>query len=103
MTKLHRTFKYHPGAIEDIRQGVLWYRQQSPSSADNFKLELQYAEKLILQSPQVWPVYVHETRRFILNSFPYGLVYLDQGATVIGLAVTHFKRKPTYWQQRIED
>ncbi len=103
MKQVHRTFKFHPGAIEDIRQGIQWYRRQSPFAAENFKRELKHAEKLILHSPEAWPTYVHATRRFILNDFPYGLVYIDEGETITALAAAHFKRKPHYWQQRIED
>lgn len=41
-----------------------------------------------------------EPRRFILQRFPFSIVYLDDPDLVTIIAVAHSKRKPGYWKSR---
>jgi hypothetical protein len=39
-------------------------------------------------------------RRYLLQRFPYGLIYAVEGQTIFVVAVMHLKRKPGYWVSR---
>jgi hypothetical protein len=39
-------------------------------------------------------------RRYLVQQFPYGLIYAVQGDTIYVAAVMHLKRKPGYWVAR---
>jgi hypothetical protein len=40
-------------------------------------------------------------RSFVLQRFPFSVVYLDDPDLVIIVAVAHGKRKPGYWKDRL--
>ena len=102
MATHRRKFEFHPDAIEYARLAVEWYAERSERAVENFKAELRRAEKQVLASPQTWGKYFHNTQCFRFANYPYGLVYIECGQSIIGLAVVHFKRKPGYWNDRLE-
>ncbi len=55
----------------------------------------------VSQAPQRWPKYLHGTRRFVMQRFPFSVVYLDDPDLVTIIAVAHSKRKPGYWKGRV--
>jgi hypothetical protein len=44
---------------------------------------------------------VLDTRRFILDRFPYSLVYKTDGTDSLILAIAHARRKPGDWEPRL--
>ncbi len=55
----------------------------------------------ISQAPRRWPKHLHGTRRFVLQRFPFSIVYLDEPDVLNVVAVAHNKPKPGYWKQRL--
>jgi len=98
-----RRFEYLAEAVEDAAEAFRWYNERSPAAADGFWLELRRARQLVAERPETWNPYLHSTRCFRLNRFPYGLVYIERGDRVIGVAVAHLKRRPGYWRKRLRD
>ena len=41
-----------------------------------------------------------DIRRFVLNRFPYKLLYAIEGEVVVIVAVMHQHRHPEYWIER---
>ena len=52
-------------------------------------------------APHRWPKYLHGTRRFVLNRFPFSVIYLDDPDAVIIIAIAHSKSGPGYWKSRL--
>jgi toxin ParE1/3/4 len=65
----------HPEAVAEAKAARAWYRERSVSAADAFVGELDHAIEKIVESPRRWTIYVHGTRRFLLQRFPYAVVY----------------------------
>jgi plasmid stabilization system protein ParE len=78
-----------------------WYRARSAIASGEFRTTVSGAIRNIAQSPQLWPKYQHGTRRFVLQRFPFSIVYLDDPELITIIAVAHGKRKPGYWKGRI--
>lgn len=55
----------------------------------------------IQQFPLLWPVYEGEYWRYLLQRFPYGLVYRIDPKKVFILAVAHLHRHPGYWKNPV--
>jgi hypothetical protein len=68
-----------------------------------FKKELRQAERLVKQHPEEWMTYLHGTRCYLFDRFPFALVYIERGEKIIGIAVAHLKRRPGYWRKRLAD
>jgi len=54
-------------------------------------------------SPLTWPPYSRNTRRYILRTFPYHLIYRVADDKIVIVAVSHAKRDPSYWLDRLKD
>ena len=56
-----------------------------------------------MRHPRSWTPYLHGTRYFKLDAFPYALVYIERSDKVIGVAVAHLRRRPGYWRSRLKN
>jgi plasmid stabilization system protein ParE len=54
----------------------------------------------IQQHPTVWRILKGRFRRYLLQRFPYGILYAVGGKVIYVAAVMHLKRKPGYWNSR---
>lgn len=70
-----RHVEIHPEAIAEAQAANQWYRERSASAADAYLSELDSAVEAIAENPELWPRYVHGTRRYIFQRFPFHLVY----------------------------
>ena len=89
-------FEYHPEAIVETRAALDWYAQRSEIAPVKFKKELRRAENLVRLHPKEWMSYLHGTRCYLFDRFPFALVYIERGERIIGIAVAHLKRRPGY-------
>jgi len=96
-----RVFEYHPEATAEAWEAFHWYAERSESAADEFWLKLRSARMEVTRRPEAWSKYLHGTRCLRLKRFPYGLVYIERGERIIGVAVAHLKRRPGYWRHRL--
>jgi plasmid stabilization system protein ParE len=90
-----------PQAVNEGREAREFYLSKSAAVEDAFRLEIERAIALIRDHPETWPTYVLDTRRFILDRFPYSLVYKTDGTDSLILAIAHARRKPGYWEPRL--
>ena len=91
----------HPEAVAEARAAVHWYRERSDQAADAFLVELDRAVERIAETPEMYPHYVRGTRRYLLQRFPFYLVYRELAGKLEIVAIVHGRRKPGYWKKRI--
>jgi plasmid stabilization system protein ParE len=58
------------------------------------------AEQYVRQNPRAGAPFRENTRRALVQRFPYGLVYREEGSDILILAVAHLRRRPDYWRDR---
>lgn len=90
----------HPDALQEAVAAVEWYAARSQQAADAFIAQLDRAVKIISESPERWPTYLHETRRYLLRRFPFAVVYRHRSSIVQVVAIALGKRRPGYWRKR---
>jgi toxin ParE1/3/4 len=91
----------HPTALAELKSAVAWYRERNHIAALNFAAELDRAIDLVIASPGRWPRGEHGTRKFVLQRFPFAIVYREKETVVQVLAVAHGHRRPGYWRNRL--
>ncbi len=91
----------HPEAIAEARAAAQWYRERSALAADAFLAELDRAVERIAENPETYSHYVRGTRRYLLQRFPFYLVYREAFGKLELVAIAHGRRKPGYWKKRI--
>lgn len=90
-------------ARDELAEIKRYYNRQQQGLGDAFKREAESAAKLILERPLAWQVEIEPARRFLLNQFPYKMVYLVRAEQVVVLAIMHQHRQPDYWVERIHN
>ncbi len=96
-----RQIDVHPEAVAEARAAAQWYRERSALAADAFLAELDHAIERIAENPEMQPHYVRGTRRYLLQRFPFYLVYREVSGKLEIIAIAHGRRKPGYWKTRI--
>ena len=87
-----------PRAEEEARAAFLWYLERSERVAEAFEHEFDRAIERISEAPTTYPIIDGELRRYLLDRFPYSVLYAIGRSRVLVAAVAHQHRKPGYWR-----
>jgi plasmid stabilization system protein ParE len=96
-----KPYHFHPEAWHEFETADNWYRRQSPDTSVRFVAAIYDALEDIARWPQTWPAYLHGTRKFLLQKFPYAILYREKESSVQILAIAHGHRRPGYWKDRL--
>jgi len=96
-----KRIEIHPAALAELKSAVEWYLERSEPAADEFVAEVDRAIALVIESPRRWPIGEYNTRRFVLQRFPFAIVYREKGSGLQILAFAHGHRRPGYWKERL--
>ena len=91
----------HPAALAESKAAVAWYLERSQTAASGFAASLAKALDRIVESPLRWPTAELGTRRFVMQRYPFAIMYREQGEALQILAVAHGHRRPGYWKNRV--
>lgn len=100
-------FRVLPEADAEAIAATVWYEDQRPGLGDEFTTELSAAYQTIRNQIQWIPKLErydgpHEIRRQLLKRFPYAVIVQCRENELLVIAITHTRRKPLYWLNRIE-
>lgn len=91
----------HPDAETDLQEAAEFYRKQAGNQlALAFVDEFERSVKLLLEHPQLGPIWRNGRRRMVMRRFPYSVIYHVVDEQIRVLAVAHHSRRPGYWQDR---
>jgi len=93
------TIVFHTDAAEEM-QAAAYYAARARGLGDEFLDEIEQGLHRIQQFPRLWPIYEGEYRRYLLQRFPYGLIYRIDPEKIFIIAVAHLHRQPGYWKNR---
>lgn len=97
----------HPEAREELRDAANWYDDEQPGLGDDFYDAIDEALQHMLDWPFVAPVFPNwqdtpQVRSASVRAFPYRVLYYANDTSIVVLAYAHQRRKPGYWQHRID-
>jgi len=94
--------RFHPDVEQEVDSAYAWYEAQVAGLGEDFLHELENGLASVQTMPETWTVVAPPGfRRYLLQRFPYGIIYQIVPHAVFVVAVTHLNRKPGYWQQRV--
>ena len=94
-----RTVVFRPQADDEAVEVRGWYEARRPGLGNEFGAEVDAAVARIVEHPLAYPRVRGETRRAVLNCFPYAIYYRATADAIIVLAV-HGRQHPSRWQRR---
>lgn len=93
---------FHPIASEEIVETTAYYEGEVPGLGDRFITEVERIVEVLCDQPNIGQSVGEELRRIILARFPYSLIYSIESERIWVIAVAHHRRRPGYWQERID-
>ena len=93
--------EYHPLALEELIDSAEYYEARAELLGESFLDEVERAVADVSESPERWPYFLLNSRRRLLDRFPYSIVYLIETERIYILAVMHQRRRPGYWRKRL--
>ncbi|MBI3644355.1 MAG: type II toxin-antitoxin system RelE/ParE family toxin [Acidobacteriales bacterium] len=96
-----KPLEIHAAALAELKSAVSWYLERNQTAALNFVSELDRALDRVLKSPGRWPAGERATRKFVLQRFPFAVIYRETEETIQVLAIAHGHRRPGYWKERL--
>ena len=92
-----------PEGDDELSDAVRYLARQSERAAVDFLDDVRGARNQLRTFPNCGSPLGGGVRRLLLSRFPYQLVYRVEGDEIRVYAVAHLKRKPDYWQERIDE
>jgi plasmid stabilization system protein ParE len=87
-------------AETEFTEALTWYAERSNRAAEGFNAEFDRALQAIGSDPLRFPLCDPRHRFYLMNRYPYQIIYRDHGDDWIVIAVAHTKRQPEYWSGR---
>ena len=88
------------GVLEEAQQAKEHYESEVDGLGDAFAAVLHASIQSIKQLPYGSRLFHDPYRRFVMERFPYGIIYRLEENTIYIVAIAHFKRRPFYWKKR---
>jgi len=94
-------FYFHEYAETEFDKAVAYYEDIQPGLGLEFAEEVYGAVKRVLQFPEAGSPVSKNTRRCLVNRFPFGIIYQLKSDMVRIVAVADLRRRPDYWFNRV--
>ena len=93
--------EFHPEAELELIEAAVYYNSQVPGLGERFEAEVVRATNVLLEQPMIGRPADPNLREFVLQRFPFTLIYSATSDVVRIEAVAHQRRLPRYWQTRV--
>ena len=94
-------FCFHPLADKEFDEAVRYYEDSQRGLGLEFAEEVYGAIERISEYPDAWSAMSRNTKRCLVNRFPYGVVYQVRSGALRIIAVANLHRRPGYWEGRL--
>ena len=91
---------FAPDAEAEFLEAIKYYEECRRGLGRHFRFAIDSSIKMITDSPFMYRVIKFPFRRFLLQKFPYAIIYTIEPDHIQIIAVAHTKRKPGYWMDR---
>jgi plasmid stabilization system protein ParE len=99
---LEFVLEFSSQAREDVREVVLWYRNEQEGLEDRFLFSLKASTDSLIKNPLIYQVNFLSIRSMLMKRFPYRIYYSIEDDMVLILGVIHTKRSPKLIRKRIK-
>ena len=94
-------YEFHPEAELEVVDAAAYYESEVPGLGERFADEVERVVELLSEQPELGARIEGEIRHFVLQRFPFSVMYSATGNLLYILAVAHGSRSPGYWASRV--
>ncbi len=91
---------FEPTASLELNEAADFYDLERPGLGTEFLDAVGTALIAVTDKPAAFPIELGETRKRVVNRFPYSIMYWFDDTTVHVSAIAHHRRRPRYWGDR---
>lgn len=91
---------FHKSAEAEFDNAISYYEGCRQGLGLDFAEEVFAAIERILQYPEAWSAMSKNTRRCLVNRFPFGIIYQVKPSVIYVIAIADLRRRPDYWLKR---
>ena len=96
------TIEFLKTAETELEDAYAYYEYQQRNLGFRFVDEVHKSIELIKTYPLGWSKVSQNTRRCLVKSFPYGIIYQVREEMILIIAIANLHRKPQYWIDRCD-
>jgi plasmid stabilization system protein ParE len=93
---------WHRLAAVELNEAADFLASKRPGLRDVFLSEAERCVAAISEHPEAGHLIASTVRRSMFRRFPYAILYSRGGSEIRILAVMHLRRRPSYWNDRLE-
>jgi len=91
---------FHPDAETELVEATLFYESRVEGLGRLYAAEVDRIISFLREYPDAGTLVRPDTRRALVDRFPYAVVYQHRHGAILVLAVAHLSRRPGYWRRR---
>lgn len=91
----------HAAAEAEYEAALDWYLARSAQAATGFEEAFEEALGAIAANPELHPLCDDRHRFCVLRRYPYYIIYRVDGERIHVVAVSHSRRLPGFWANRV--
>ena len=95
------TLRLLPEAQQEIDSAFAYYEARRTDLGARFIAAVADGYDMIEAYPRAWPRVRRKARWYVLKTFPYAIVYVNQPHGIVVVAVSHLSRGRGYWTHRV--
>ena len=96
------TFRFLPSAEVELLEAISYCAAIQSELGIRFEEAVAEAVRNLVANPQRGARRSRSTRRWLVKSFPFGVIYRVSESEILIVAVAHQRKRPEYWAGRIE-
>lgn len=85
----------------EFTESIVYYNQQHEGLGLEFAAEVKRAMNRMIRYPNAWAPLSQNTRRCLLNRFPYAILYQIRSESILIVAIQNLHQNPSSWQTRV--
>lgn len=93
-------YRFLSPAEDEMSEAALFY--ELVGLGNDFLDDVQQRIDRLRQYPQSGTLIDTNLRRILLHRFPFSIIYAEERDEIAIVSIAHQRRRPGYWQSRIE-
>lgn len=94
--------EFHPEAELEFIEAAAYYERQVAGLGQRFGADVRQALDILLAHPEIGVAVDVDLRKYILQRFPFSLIYSLSPDVLRVEVMAHQSRRPGYWRSRVQ-
>lgn len=86
-------------AKKDYQEAKKWYNEIDSELGEYFESIIEEALNRVIESPVQNQRVSGDTRKAVVNKFPFNLFYLISDETIVVTGILHQRKNPKHWER----